>query len=106
MKPSGTFLMQPVWQRRLSGVLSAVLCMWMLVFATHLHASEQDVEDGRTGIHYCGVCASIPSAAAAPAVAVFAASSDREDYVATARNAQIPATPALASYRSRAPPAR
>lgn len=106
MKPSATFRLRFVWQRRLSGLLSATLCLWLLAFANHLHASDQEAQDGRSGVHYCGVCASIPSAAAAPAAVAFVANSDREEYVAAARVAQVPTAPALASYRSRAPPAR
>jgi hypothetical protein len=106
MKPSLTFRLRPVWQRRLSGLLSAALCVWLLAFATHLHASDQEAQDGRSSVHFCGVCASIPSGAAAPAVAVFAAKSDPEDYVRAAFEPQLHANPAVASYRSRAPPAR
>jgi hypothetical protein len=106
MKSSATFRLRLVWQRRLSGVLSAALCMWLLAFAAHLHASDQEAQDGRTGTHYCSVCASIPSAAAAPTVVVSPAISDREEFVSTAPDAQVPNSPTVASYRSRAPPAR
>jgi hypothetical protein len=106
MKSPATFSLRSVWQRRISSLLSAALCLWLLALGTHLHATDQDVQDGRSGVHYCGVCASIPSAAAAPAVVAFVTSSDREEYVATARDTQLSAAPAVASYRSRAPPVR
>lgn len=106
MKISATFRLRPIWQRRLSGVLSAALCLWLLTFATHLHTSDEDLQDGRSGVHYCGVCASISSAAAAPEAVAFAVNSTRNEFLPAARVAQIPAAPAVAFYRSRAPPAR
>jgi hypothetical protein len=106
MTPTAPFRLRRIWQRRLSGVLSAALCVWLLAFATHLHASDQDLQDDRSGVHFCGVCASISSGAAAPAVVVFASTPNREQHSSAAHEAQVPANPALASYRSRAPPAR
>lgn len=106
MRSSTTFRLRSVWQRRLTGVLSAALCMWLLTFAAHLHAADQDAQDDRSGTHYCWVCASIPSAAATPTMATFPAISHREEHLSTALDAQILAGPVVASYRSRAPPAR
>jgi len=106
MKSSTTFRLRSVWQRRLTGVLSAALCMWLLAFAAHLHAADQDAQNDRSSTHYCSVCASIPSAAAVPTIAAFPAISHREEHISTALDAQIPAGPVVASYQSRAPPAR
>jgi hypothetical protein len=105
MKPSATFRLRLTWQRRLSGVLSAALCVWLLAFATHLHAADQDAQSEHSSVHLCGVCVSIPTGAAAPAPVEFATTSAREQYAPAVREAQIPSNPVLASYRSRAPPA-
>ncbi|GFE79288.1 hypothetical protein GCM10011487_12880 [Steroidobacter agaridevorans] len=91
-------------QRRLSVVLSMVICVWMLATATHFHTPLDDVDTHHGAKELCGFCASLPAGGAAPTVWTFVPTEHRQFVLAPAEI--LPAVPAVAaaSYRSRAPP--
>jgi hypothetical protein len=101
--PSFTLLSHRV-QRRLSVVLSMVVCLWMLAAATHFHTPLDDAGALHNAKELCGFCASVPTGGAAPVVWAFIPTAHRQAISAPAEI--IPAFSAIpvASYRSRAPP--
>jgi|SRR5687768_3718964 hypothetical protein len=92
-------------QRRLSVVLSMVICLWMLASATHFHAPFDDLDAHHTAKELCGFCASLPAGGAAPAVWTFVPTEHRWHFSAPAEIVPAFQAIATASYRSRAPPA-
>jgi hypothetical protein len=91
-------------QRRLSVVLSMVICMWMLAAATHFHAPLDDVDAHHSAKELCGFCASLPAGGAAPTVWTFVPTDHRQHVLAPAEILLAVPVVAVASYRSRAPP--
>jgi hypothetical protein len=91
-------------QRRLSVMLSMVICVWMLAAATHFHTPLDDVDAHHSAKELCGFCASLPAGGAAPTVWTFVPTAHRQHCSAPVEI--LPAVPAVAaaSYRSRAPP--
>jgi hypothetical protein len=104
MAPSFTLLPLRL-QRRLSVVLSMVVCLWLLAAATHFHTPLDDLGAHHTGKELCGFCASLPASGAAPTAWTFVPTEHRQHVSAPVEI--LPAFPAVttASYRSRAPPA-
>jgi hypothetical protein len=83
------------------GALAAMLCIWLIAFATHLHVSADDLQS--TATHACEFCASL-AVGAPPSATTFTHQFQRPAPAAVLRQ-QISAAPFLALYQSRAPPA-
>jgi hypothetical protein len=93
----------PRLQRRLSFVLTAALCLWMLAVASHLHIS--DYADAHQGTHaLCAFCVSAPHAGAAPSVVGFAAAPRLQTFLPTAEMVAPVVATAISRYYSRGPP--
>jgi hypothetical protein len=97
------FQLQRSSQRRISGLLSAVLCLWLLASATHFHAPDQHPH--QSVHHVCGFCATLSAAGAAPSVVAFRSVVQPQEYFAAADDAHGFPRLVPASYQSRAPPA-
>lgn len=90
-------------QRRVSYVLAAALCLWMLAVASHFHAADYD--DAHQGTHaLCAFCVSVPSSGAAPVVVAFVAAPQLHGFVPPAAIVPVIAAPAISGYYSRGPP--
>lgn len=91
-------------QRRLSVVLSMVICVWMLAAATHFHTPLDEADAHHSAKELCGFCASVPTGGAAPTVWRFVPTEHRQFVLAPTEI--LPVVPAVvaASHRSRAPP--
>lgn len=98
-------LLPPRLQRRLSVVLSMVVCLWMLAAATHYHAPLDDPGSHHSAKELCGFCASLPAGGAAPSVSTFVPSALCRYVPASAEITLAIPSIRVASYRSRAPPA-
>jgi hypothetical protein len=92
-------------QRRLSVMLSMVVCLWMLAAATHFHTPLDDLGSHHSAKELCGFCASLPGGGAAPSVWTFVPTAHRQHVSAPADIMPAIPTVSVASYRSRAPPA-
>jgi hypothetical protein len=98
------FHVSRTWQRRISGLLGAALCLWLIVAATHTHAGDQDLNKHRIVAHLCSVCGSLSSAGAAASEITF-----RPSIVPVAAPVPLaetlpPSCRLILSHRSRAPP--
>jgi hypothetical protein len=82
-----------------------VVCLWMLAAATHFHTPLDDLGAHHTAKELCGFCASLPTGGAAPVVWTFVAIAHRQQFSAPAEITPALPSIAVASYRSRAPPA-
>ena len=91
-------------QRRLSVVLSMLVCLWMLGTATHFHTPLDDAGVHHNAKELCGFCASVPTGGAAPSVWTFAPIAQRQHIFAPAEILPAFRAHPTASYRSRAPP--
>jgi hypothetical protein len=91
-------------QRRLSVLLSATLCLWMLASATHFHSKDGDQGSHSSTHELCGFCLSVPGTGAAPSVSVFVPTAQRQHFVSPAEIAPTVTARFIVSYRSRAPP--
>jgi hypothetical protein len=105
MTQATAFRFSRTWQRRIGGLLAAVLCLWLVIAATHSHASEQDQHKHRSVAHLCSVCGSLASGGAAATLTTF-----DPTIVPDAAPALCAETPPrsfrpILSHRSRAPPA-
>jgi hypothetical protein len=85
--------------------LFAILCLWLLAFAVHVHAPGEDMHAGTDIVHMCGFCASLAVGAGAPDMPRMPALAGGSLRLIPAPDAKGPADLRLASYRSRAPPA-
>jgi hypothetical protein len=91
-------------QRRLSFVLMAALCLWMLAVASHLHISDYE-DDAHQGKHaLCAFCVSVPNSGAAPEVVAFVAAPRLHTFLPTAEIVAPAIAPAISRYYSRGPP--
>jgi hypothetical protein len=91
-------------QRRLSFVLTAALCLWMLAVASHFHISDYG-DDAHQGTHaLCAFCVSVPNSGAAPAVVAFVAAPRLHAFLPTAEIVAPALAPAISRYYSRGPP--
>lgn len=100
-KHNQTFHTLRYWRRPIAGALVAMLCIWLMAFATHLHISPDDLQS--TSTHACEFCAS-PVIGAPSAATTFSHQFERAA-PATVLREQISTAPLLALYQSRAPPA-
>jgi len=91
-------------QRRNAWLLTIALCVWLLAYATHVHADgEQGTSHARvTGCH---VCFSLPTGAPAPAAYIADAPAPRSSAVVVDLRVPVRSHPAPSSYLSRGPPA-
>lgn len=91
-------------QRRLSFVLTAALCLWMLAVASHFHIGDYG-DDAHQGTHaLCAFCVSVPNFGAAPVVVEFAAAPRVQSFLPTAKIGPAAAAPTISPYYSRGPP--
>ncbi len=91
-------------QRRLSFVLTASLCLWMLAVASHFHIGDYG-DDAHQGTHaLCAFCVSVPGSGAAPAVVAFVAAPTLQSFLPTAKITPAAVAPAISPYYSRGPP--
>lgn len=104
MASATAFRFSRSWQRRISGAVSAVLCLWLLAFATHFHTPDQDYQDTRSAAHLCGYCTSLSSAGATPHVGSIAIAVIPDEAPLIPADTQPPSSPLIVSHRSRAPP--
>jgi hypothetical protein len=104
MTHASTLRFSRSWQRRISGLLAAVLCLWLVIAATHSHASDHDQHKHRVAAHLCSVCGSLATGGAAATVVTFRPSIFPD--VAPARCVETlpPSLRLIVSHRSRAPP--
>lgn len=105
VKQAMTFRLQRSSQRRISGLLSALLCLWLLASAAHFHAPDQYAHSHQSVHSVCGFCAGLSTAGAASSTVIFRAAVQPQEYCAAADDAQVFARLVPAAYRSRAPPA-
>ena len=92
------------FQRRLSLVLTAALCLWMLAVASHFHVGDYG-DDAHQGPHaLCAFCVSVPSSGAAPVAVAFAAAPRLQFFLPTAEIVPAAVAPAISRYYSRGPP--
>ena len=90
-------------QRRLSFVLTAALCLWMLALASHFHLGDH--RGDANGTHaLCAFCVSVPNSGAAPAPVAFVAAPQLHSFLPTAEIEAAPVAPAISRYYSRGPP--
>jgi hypothetical protein len=92
-------------QRRISGLLAAALCLWLVIAATHSHANEHDQHKHRSVAHLCSVCASLASGGAAATVSTFRPAIVPDAAPALWAETPPPSFRLIVSHRSRAPPA-
>jgi hypothetical protein len=92
-------------RRRAGGALFAILCLWLLAFAIHVHAPGEDMHAGTETAYVCGFCASLAVGAGAADMPRMAAPAGRSLRLNPPPDARDPGSIRLASYRSRAPPA-
>jgi hypothetical protein len=92
------------WQRRISGLLVAVLCLWLIVAATHSHSDDQDRHKHRTVAHLCSVCGSLSSGGAAASDITFRPSIVPDAAPVVMAETPPPSFRLIVSHRSRAPP--
>jgi hypothetical protein len=91
-------------QRRLSFVLMAALCLWMLALASHFHLGDSR-DDAHPGTHaLCAFCVSVPSSGTAPVAVAFVAAPQPHSFLPSAEIAPVPVAPAISRYYSRGPP--
>lgn len=104
MTQATAFRFSPKWQRRISGMLSLVLCLWLLAAATHLHGGDQDKHHTRAVAHVCGFCTSLSSGGAAVSVVSFEPTIVADAPPSVPADIQPPTVRLIISHRSRAPP--
>jgi|SRR5688572_28982169 hypothetical protein len=92
------------WQLRISGLLAAVLCLWLVVAATHSHTNDQDQHKHRSVAHMCSVCGSLSSAGAAATVVTFHPTIVPDAAPLLCAGTSPPSLRLIVSHRSRAPP--
>lgn len=98
------FRINRAWQRRISGLLAAVLCLWLIVAATHSHSDDQDQHKQRTVAHLCSVCGSLSSGGAAASDINFRPSIVPDAAPVLLAETPPPSIRLIVSHRSRAPP--
>lgn len=91
-------------QRRISGLLATVLCLWLVVAATHSHINDQDQHKHRSVAHLCSVCGSIASGGAAATVVTFRLTIVPDAVPVLCAELPPPSFRLIVAHRSRAPP--
>jgi hypothetical protein len=91
--------------RSIATILSLTLCLWFVVYATHVHPQD-DLPPAQGTVHHCDFCLARPASAApppaeihVPVAVLFEVTPPSSDAPVVARDA------APSSYLSRAPPA-
>jgi len=105
MTQAAAFGFSRICQRRISGLLAAVLCLWLVVAATHSHSSEQDQHKERSAAHLCSVCGSLSSGGPAATVVTFSPTIVPHEAPAIGAESPPPSFRLIVAHRSRAPPA-
>jgi hypothetical protein len=91
-------------QRRNAWLLTLALCVWLLAYATHVHADdEQGTSHAR--VAGCHVCFSLPTGAPTPVADIAEPPIPRFSAAMVDFRVPVPTHPAPSSYLSRGPPA-
>src|SRR5687768_1585149 len=104
MTQATAFRFSRTWQLRISGLLAAVLCLWLVVAATHSHANDHERHKHRSVAHLCSVCGSLSSGGAAATVVTFHPTIVPDAAPVLCADVSPPALRLIVSHRSRAPP--
>jgi hypothetical protein len=91
-------------QRRNAWLLAIALCVWLLAFATHVHADDEQ-GSSHARVTGCHACFSLPTGAPAPVAYSAEAPALRSFAVVVDLGVPVPNHPAPSSYLSRGPPA-
>jgi hypothetical protein len=103
MTQATAFRFSRSWQRRISGLLAAALCLWLVVAATHSH-TDQERAKHHTVAHLCSVCGSLSSGGAAASEIAFRPSIVPDAAPVLPAETPPPSFRLIVSHRSRAPP--
>ena len=91
-------------RRRNAWLLAMAMCVWLLAYATHVHADD-DQGTSHARVTGCHACFSLPTGAPAPVAYIAEAPAPRLFAVVADLRVPAPSHPAPSSYLSRGPPA-
>jgi hypothetical protein len=104
MTQARAFRLNRAWQRRIAGLLTAVMCLWLIVAATHSHTNDQDRDKHHAVAHLCSVCGSLSSGGAAASDITFRPNIVPDAAPLPVAETAPPSLRLIVSHRSRAPP--